>query len=51
MDQFTEKVKEAGGTVFSKPAESEGWMYGSAFADLDGHRWNILYMDFSKMPK
>ena len=51
VDQLTEKVKEAGGTVFSEPAESQGWMYGSAFADLDGHRWNILYMDFSKLPK
>jgi len=26
-------------------------MYGFAFADLDGHRWNQVYMDFSKMPK
>lgn len=51
VDQFTEKVKQAGGNVFSQPAENEGWMYGSAFADLDGHRWNILFMDFSKMPK
>ncbi len=51
VDQLTEKVEQAGGIVFSKPAENEGWMYGSAFADLDGHRWNILYMDFSKLPK
>jgi predicted lactoylglutathione lyase len=26
-------------------------MYGCVFADLDGHRWNVLYMDMSKMPQ
>lgn len=49
VDALAEKVKEAGGTVFSPPAESQGWMYGFGFADLDGHRWNVLYMDFSKL--
>ena len=34
----------------ASPAESQGWMYGCAFADPDGHRWNVLYMDMSKMP-
>lgn len=51
VDALAEKIKEAGGTVFSPPAESQGWMYGCAFADLDGHRWNVLYMDFNKLPK
>ena len=51
VDALAEKVKEAGGTVFSPPAESQGWMYGCGFADLDGHRWNVLYMDFNKLPK
>lgn len=51
VDEFAKKVEEAGGTVFAKPAENQGWMYGCGFADLDGHRWNMLYMDFSKMPK
>jgi len=49
VDALAEKVTEAGGTVFSPPAESQGWMYGFGFADLDGHRWNVLYMDFSKL--
>jgi hypothetical protein len=26
-------------------------MYGCGFADLDGHRWNVLYMDMSKCQK
>jgi len=49
IDELAEKVKKAGGNVFAEPSEVQGWMYGFAFADLDGHRWNGLYMDFSKM--
>ena len=58
VDQITEKIKEAGGAVYSEPKEIQGWMYGMAMVDLDGHRWNIIYMDLSaqqagwdKMPK
>lgn len=51
VDEMARKVFEAGGKVCSGPEETQGWMYGCAFADLDGHRWNMLYMDFSKMPK
>ncbi|PJJ09508.1 hypothetical protein CLU83_2872 [Flavobacterium sp. 1] len=51
VDEFAAKVREAGGNVFAEPAENQGWMYGCGFADLDGHRWNVLYMDFSKLPK
>lgn len=50
VDETARNVFEAGGTVFSEPAEIQGWMYGFAFADLDGHRWNQVYMDFSRMP-
>ena len=49
VDELAKKVEEAGGTIFSPPAESQGWMYGFGFADLDGHRWNVLFMDFSKL--
>ena len=51
VDETARKVFEAGGTVFSKLAEIQGWMYGFAFADLDGHRWNMVFMDFSKLPQ
>ena len=50
VDVLAQKVVEAGGVVFSKPTEIQGWMYGCGFADLDGHRWNVLYMDFKKLP-
>jgi predicted lactoylglutathione lyase len=51
VDAMAKKVKAAGGALYSEPAENQGWMYGCAFTDLDGHRWNILYMDMGKMPK
>ncbi|WP_370087451.1 VOC family protein [Ekhidna sp.] len=51
VDEITRKIKEAGGTVYSEPEEIQGWMYGMAMIDLDGHRWNIIYMDWDKMPK
>lgn len=51
VDELAKKAAAAGGNVFAKPAESQGWMYGCAFSDPDGHRWNVLYMDFSRMPK
>ena len=51
VDILAENVLKAGGNLFSAPAESHGWLYGCAFADLDGHRWNILYRDLSKLTK
>ena len=49
VDELAKKAADAGGNLFAKPAEKDGWMYGCAFADLDGHRWNVLQMDMSKM--
>jgi len=49
VDELALRAERAGGTVFSKPGENGGWMYGCGFADPDGHRWNALYMDMSKM--
>lgn len=51
VDELARKAKEAGGIVYGEPGENQGWMYGCGFCDLDGHRWNVLYMDFSKMPQ
>lgn len=51
VDALVEKVIAAGGTSDHKPGEMKGFMYGCVFTDLDGHRWNILHMDMSKMPK
>lgn len=44
-----QKAEDAGGTIYAHGGEKDGWMYGGGFVDLDGRRWNLLYMDFSKM--
>ena len=49
VDELAAKAEAAGGTVFGKPSEIQGWMYGCGFTDLDGHRWNVLHMDMSKL--
>ena len=51
VDDLIALVEKAGGVVFGNPGWTQGWMYGAGFCDLDGHRWNILHMDMSKMPK
>lgn len=51
VEDLAKKATAAGGILFSRPEEVQGWMYGCAFADPDGHRWNVLYMDMAKMPK
>ncbi len=51
VNEMAENVTKAGGNIFSKPQEIQGWMYGFAFSDLDGHRWNMLYMDMEKAKK
>lgn len=51
VDELARKVEQAGGILFGKPAEHQGWMYGCGFIDPDGHRWNALFMDFDKLPK
>ncbi|SFA58767.1 hypothetical protein SAMN04488511_12055 [Pedobacter suwonensis] len=50
VDSLAQKVVDAGGTLYGEPGYKDGWMYGCGFVDLDGQRWNILYMDMSKMP-
>ncbi|MBA3972274.1 MAG: extradiol dioxygenase [Bacteroidetes bacterium] len=51
VDDYAKKVTAAGGAIYAQSAENQGWMYGCAFTDLDGHKWNVLYMDMTKMPK
>lgn len=49
VDELIRKAVEAGGSIYTEPAD-HGWMYQHSFADPDGHQWEILYMDESKLP-
>jgi predicted lactoylglutathione lyase len=51
VDEMAKRAVAAGGKSNHTPSEMKGWMYGCIFTDLDGHRWNVLYMDMNKMPK
>ncbi len=51
VDEIADRARSAGGIIFGAPKESQGFMYGCGFCDPDGHRWNVLFMDLSKMPK
>lgn len=50
VDDMIKKAVEAGGSTYRNPQDN-GWMYGHSFADLDGHQWEVLYMDESQMLK
>lgn len=44
VDELLRRVGEGGGTV-TRPAEEQGPMYGAAFDDVDGHGWEVMWMD------
>ena len=44
VDQMISRVIEAGGMESREP-QDHGWMYVRSFQDLDGHLWEIIYMD------
>ncbi|SCW67837.1 hypothetical protein SAMN02927924_02061 [Sphingobium faniae] len=44
VDATTQKALAAGGTE-PNPKQDHGFMYGRSFADLDGHIWEVAWMD------
>ena len=44
VDAHLEKALEAGATETRDP-QDHGFMYGRSFNDLDGHIWEIMWMD------
>jgi uncharacterized protein len=44
VDAMVRKAVAAGGTTYNTPQE-HGFMYGHGFQDLDGHIWELIYMD------
>lgn len=49
VDELVRKAKAAGGKVPNAP-QDHGFMYAHGFEDLDGHIWELAYMDMSAMP-
>jgi predicted lactoylglutathione lyase len=45
-DELVNKAIEAGGTTYAEP-QDHGFMYQQSFQDLDGHLWELIYMDES----
>lgn len=43
VDELVAKAVAAGGTTYKEPTDY-GFMYGHAFADPDGHIWELNYM-------
>lgn len=49
VDEMLEKVTDAGGFIYANPNDDGGAIYGFGFSDLDGHRWNVIYMDVDRL--
>ena len=45
VDEMVEKAASAGGGVDPGPKQDYGFMYGRSFEDLDGHHWEVMWMD------
>ncbi len=50
VDKILKKALSIGAKPANNPYD-HGWMYGASFQDLDGHIWEIFFMDESKMPE
>jgi hypothetical protein len=50
VDNLVVKAINAGAKEYRDP-DDYGFMYQRSFEDLDGHQWEIGYMDESKFPK
>ena len=49
VDQLVGKALAAGGKA-PNPPQDHGFMYGHGFEDLDGHQWELVYMDPNATP-
>jgi uncharacterized protein len=44
VDDMVRKAVAGGGTTYNEP-QDHGFMYGHGFQDLDGHIWELIYME------
>ncbi len=48
VDRIVGLALQNGASRYRESAD-HGWMYYDSFADLDGHQWEVLYTDPSRM--
>jgi len=44
VEEMVRKAVAAGGATYNEP-QDHGFMYGHGFQDLDGHIWELIYME------
>lgn len=44
VNEMVRKAVAAGGSTYNAP-QDHGFMYGHGFQDLDGHIWELIYME------
>jgi predicted lactoylglutathione lyase len=44
VDEIVDKAIAAGGSAHRDP-QDHGWMYERSFQDINGHLWELVYMD------
>ncbi|RCX23843.1 hypothetical protein DFP94_1011447 [Fontibacillus phaseoli] len=44
VDEIVNRALAAGGSKYNDPVD-HGFMYSWSFQDLDGHLWEVMYMD------
>lgn len=50
VNEIVDKALAAGGTKLREP-EDHGFMYSRSFQDVDGHIWEVLWMDPATVQK
>ncbi|HEX9600004.1 MAG TPA: VOC family protein [Mariniflexile sp.] len=50
VDIMVKKAVKAGASIYMEP-QDYGFMYQHSFEDLDGHQWEVFFMDESQFPE
>lgn len=51
VDIMVKAAAANGGKADVNPVQDHGFMYGRSFEDVDGHIWEVMFMDMSQMPQ
>jgi uncharacterized protein len=50
VDSLVSKAISGGGSTYNEP-QDHGFMYAHGFQDLDGHIWELMYMEPGAIPE